>query len=59
MFVSVCALANRLDSLRLRTKNEEIHCLQGCKQRTIQSLATYYQVEELSIMRLIVINRRC
>ena len=51
MFVSVCAFANPLDSLRLEQKNGKKYIVHRvANKETVQSLATYYQVEELAIM---------
>ena len=51
MFVSVCAFASPLDSLRLEQKNGKKYIVHRvANKETVQSLAAYYQVEELAIM---------
>lgn len=51
MFVSFCALAHPLDSLRLEQKNGKKYIVHRVvNKETVQSLASYYQVEELAIM---------
>lgn len=51
MFVSFYALTNPLDSLRLEQKNGKKYIVHRVvNKETVQSLASYYQVEELAIM---------
>ena len=51
MFLSICAIASPLDSLRLEQKNGKKYIVHRVvSKETVQSLASYYQVEELAIM---------
>jgi len=51
MFLSICAISSPLDSLRLEQKNGKKYIVHRVvSKETVQSLASYYQVEELAIM---------
>ena len=53
MFLSICAIASPLDSLRLEQKNGKKYIVHRVvSKETVQSLASYYQVEELAIMEV-------